>query len=302
MNKKKFICVLGVIVFAVLVNVYVFRAANQKAGDMVLFCVELSASQEDDYQVFPGLAEWKQESVQTVRYGKKNEEFCLQYTIPNTLPGVRFDLGTHKGMHRLKRIYLSYKNRTWDFNLEEIVTLTDIPEKSNQIEQINLQGDELLIKTGGDDGYIVLSLPENMKDEVSVMRRDSLRIRYGLVCVLLDLFFIILLIHFNRCYDFVKELYHNRRLIFSLAKNDFKTKFAGSFFGVFWAFVQPVITILIYWFVFSVGFRSGGVADCPFALWLTAGLVPWFFFSEAWNGATNSLMEYSYLVKKWYLR
>lgn len=298
MNKKKLICVLGVILFAVFINVYVIKTANQKAGDMVQFCVELSASQEDDYQVFPGLQAWNPESVQTVRYGKKDEKACLQYTIPNTLPGLRFDLGTHKGIHRVRRIYISYKNKTWDFDLGQAVTLTDIPGKTNQIEHINLQGNELLIKTGGDDGYIVLSLPDDMRDEVSEMRRDSLRIRYGLVCVLLDIFFIILLIHFNRCYDFLKELYHNRRLIFSLSKNDFKTKFAGSFFGVFWAFVQPVITILIYWFVFSVGFRSGGIADCPFALWLTAGLVPWFFFSDAWNGATNSLMEYSYLVKK----
>ncbi len=126
----------------------------------------------------------------------------------------------------------------------------------------------------------------------------SLRVRYGLVCVLVDIFFIILLLQFDRCYNLVKELYRNRQLIFNLAKNDFKTRFAGSFFGIVWAFVQPVITILIYWFVFSVGFRSPGVADCPFVLWMTAGLVPWFFFSEAWNGATNSLIEYSYLVKK----
>lgn len=102
----------------------------------------------------------------------------------------------------------------------------------------------------------------------------------------------------NWCYEFLKELFHNRRLIINLSKNDFKTKYAGSFFGVFWAFVQPVITILIYWFVFEVGFRSPGVLECPFVLWLTAGLVPWFFFSDAWNGATSSLIEYSYLVKK----
>ena len=31
---------------------------------------------------------------------------------------------------------------------------------------------------------------------------------------------------------------------------------------------------------------------------LVDGLVPWFFFSEAWISATNSMMEYSYLVKK----
>lgn len=298
MKKKKFICVLGVVLFAILVNVYVFKAANQKAGDMVLLCVEIMAAQEDDYQMFPGLQEWNPDSAQTIRYDKKNEEICLQYTIPNTLPGVRFDLGTHKGVHRIKRIYTSYNNNRWNIDLGQVVTLLDSPGKTNQIENITLQENQLLIETGGDDGYIVLSLPKNMKDEVSVMRRDSLRIRYGLVCALLDLFFIMLLVHFNRCYDFVKELYRNRRLILSLSKNDFKTKFAGSFLGVFWAFVQPVVTIFIYWFVFSVGFRSVGIADCPFVLWLTAGLVPWFFFSDAWTGATNSLMEYSYLVKK----
>ena len=93
-------------------------------------------------------------------------------------------------------------------------------------------------------------------------------------------------------------LKNNRKLIFSLAKNDFKTRFAGSYLGIFWAFVQPVVTILVYWFVFQVGFRNGTVDEFPFVLWLTAGLVPWFYFSEALMGATSSLLEYSYLVKK----
>jgi teichoic acid transport system permease protein len=42
--------------------------------------------------------------------------------------------------------------------------------------------------------------------------------------------------------------------------------------------------------------RSGG--DVPFVLFLTAGLVPWFYFSEALNNGTNALLEYNYLVKK----
>jgi len=97
---------------------------------------------------------------------------------------------------------------------------------------------------------------------------------------------------------FFKDLYQNKRLILSLAKNDFKTKYAGSYFGIIWAFVQPVCTILVFWFVFEIGFRSAPMQDVPFALWLSCGLVPWFFFSEALNGATNAFMEYSYLVKK----
>ncbi len=93
------------------------------------------------------------------------------------------------------------------------------------------------------------------------------------------------------------ELYQNRRLIWSLAKNDFKTKYAGSYLGIIWAFVQPVVTVLVYWFVFGL-VRQGSPKAVPFVLWLIAGLVPWFFFQEALTQSTNALLEYSYLVKK----
>lgn len=298
MNKKKAIGVIGVIIFAVLLNVYCFQLANKKTGDMVSFHVALEAPQENDYQVFLGMQEWAEESSQVVRYDKKNEEADLQFLFPNNVAGVRLDFGTIKGKHMIKRIYLSYKKKDWDISLEKVAELCRSSDASNQIQSAALWRNTLLVETGGDDGYVVLPMPDGMCDEVAAMRRDTLRMRYGLVCVLADVFFIVLLLHFNRCYELLKELYYNRQLILSLSKNDFKTRFTGSFFGIFWAFVQPVITILIYWFVFSVGFRSPGVADCPFVLWLTAGLVPWFFFSEGWGGATNSLMEYSYLVKK----
>ena len=95
------------------------------------------------------------------------------------------------------------------------------------------------------------------------------------------------------------EVYQSRKMILKLAKNDFKTKFAGSYFGIIWAFVQPIVTVLVYWFVFEVGFKSGqGTLPVPFVLYLVAGIVPWFFFQEGMVGGTNSLIEYNYLVKK----
>lgn len=94
------------------------------------------------------------------------------------------------------------------------------------------------------------------------------------------------------------ELYNNRKLIWTLSKNDFKTKFSGSYLGKLWAFVQPVVTVLVYWFVFQVGLRANNMCDYPYVLWLMSGLVPWFYFSDALNGGTNALIEYNYLVKK----
>lgn len=99
------------------------------------------------------------------------------------------------------------------------------------------------------------------------------------------------------------HLVGSRKLIWNLARNDIKKKFAGSYFGVIWAFVQPVITVLLYWFVFEKGLNSKATdlrtgIEIPFVLWLMAGLVPWFYFQEAANGGTGVLVEYSYLVKK----
>ena len=99
------------------------------------------------------------------------------------------------------------------------------------------------------------------------------------------------------------EIWHNKRLTLNLAKNDFKTKFAGSYLGIVWAFVQPIVTVFVYWFVFEKALNIGTQStksgiNAPFVLWLIAGLVPWFYFSEAVNTGTNALIEYSYLVKK----
>ncbi len=107
----------------------------------------------------------------------------------------------------------------------------------------------------------------------------------------------------KRRLSLLREVVSERKLIWSLAKNDFKTKYAGSYFGAVWAFIQPIVTVLVYWFVFQKGLKSpdismGAGIEIPFVLWLIAGIVPWFFFSDAWGAGTNTLNEYAYLVKK----
>lgn len=84
----------------------------------------------------------------------------------------------------------------------------------------------------------------------------------------------------------------------TLVLNDFKESYLGSHLGVFWAFFHPLAMLLILWFVFELGFRSGGVDDLPFVVWLSAGLVPWFFFASSVANGTNSVLSNSYLVKK----
>lgn len=97
----------------------------------------------------------------------------------------------------------------------------------------------------------------------------------------------------------LKEIANQYLLIWDLAKNDFKTKYAGSFLGIVWAFVQPVITIIVYWVVFQYGLKiSMENTDIPYVLWFMGGMVPWLFFSDCLGNGSNCLKEYNYLVKK----
>lgn len=86
--------------------------------------------------------------------------------------------------------------------------------------------------------------------------------------------------------------------VISLSISDFKGRFSGSYLGIFWGIIQPFSTILLFWFVFQVGFRSQPVENAPFIIWLAAGMIPWNYFYDSWYGGTSAFTGYSYIVKK----
>lgn len=95
-----------------------------------------------------------------------------------------------------------------------------------------------------------------------------------------------------------KSLYVFRKIIWNLAKYDFRSRYLGSLLGVTWAFVLPLINLVIIWFALQQGVRATPKEGVPFILWLITGLFPWTFFSDALSSASNSIVEKSFLVKK----
>lgn len=147
-------------------------------------------------------------------------------------------------------------------------------------------------------GLIFLTAALNLILLVSARFSPDPPYQHYALCAAIDLTAVACLLNRKDMLRLPRYLCRERDVIWALVKNDFRARFAGSYLGVFWAFFQPVITIVLYWFVFQVGLRSGNMSDHPFILFLMSGLVPWFYFSEAWMGASNSLLEYNYLVKK----
>lgn len=105
--------------------------------------------------------------------------------------------------------------------------------------------------------------------------------------------------YFKELYRFLKHIIEARQLLFTLINNDFKKKYLGSYLGLLWAFIQPITFILVIWFVFEIGFRSGIVSgDTPFFLWLICGMIPWFFFADAVSSGTHAVISNNFLVRK----
>lgn len=84
----------------------------------------------------------------------------------------------------------------------------------------------------------------------------------------------------------------------AMSKNELRSRYSSNYGGILWAFLQPLGTIAVLWFVFSVGFRSAPVMGHPFGLWLSVGIIGWFFAAEAISVMTSSIISQSFLVKK----
>ncbi len=88
------------------------------------------------------------------------------------------------------------------------------------------------------------------------------------------------------------------RLLIALTAHDLRARYAGTGLGALWAFVSPLMTVLVYWFVYTVAFAAPSVQGEPYILWLIAGILPWFFFSDGLIGAANCFFDYRHLVCK----
>ncbi len=97
---------------------------------------------------------------------------------------------------------------------------------------------------------------------------------------------------------YARSIVSNRLLVEAMVRRQFRTKFAATIGGLAWSFVAPLATMLVYWFVFSVGLRVQPVGNLPFIVVFAAAFVPWLTFSESVVTGSTAITENPHLVKK----
>ena len=92
-----------------------------------------------------------------------------------------------------------------------------------------------------------------------------------------------------------RELYHYREMLFSLVRKDLRGRYKGSVLGFLWTFINPLMQLLVYTFVFTV-ILPAQVEH--YSLYLFVALIPWIFFSAAMTGGAGRLSHKKTLSKK----
>ena len=95
------------------------------------------------------------------------------------------------------------------------------------------------------------------------------------------------------------QLFRYRGLIQILVARELKARYRGSVLGFFWSFVNPLLLLLVYTFVFTVIIDRGEQMDLePYAVFLFCGLLPWTWFSSSLSESANVLIVNGNLIKK----
>lgn len=95
----------------------------------------------------------------------------------------------------------------------------------------------------------------------------------------------------------VREIYEYRAMIISLVKRDLRGRYKGSVLGFFWTFLNPLLQLMVYTFVFSTIMRAG-IED--YYLFLFVALVPWTYFASCVSGGSSSITGQADMVNKIY--
>jgi ABC-type polysaccharide/polyol phosphate export permease len=96
----------------------------------------------------------------------------------------------------------------------------------------------------------------------------------------------------------LSQLIRYRGLIWSLVARELKARYRGSVLGFLWSFINPLLLLAIYSFVFATIMKNRIEGVEPYALFLLCGILPWTWFSASLTEAAGSLISGGNLLKK----
>jgi lipopolysaccharide transport system permease protein len=96
------------------------------------------------------------------------------------------------------------------------------------------------------------------------------------------------------------DLWTYRELFLILAWRDVAVRYKQTLIGVAWAVLRPFLTMLVFTVVFGKLAKLPSEGEMPYSLMVFCGMLPWYLFSSALAGASDSIVANANLVAKVY--
>ena len=97
--------------------------------------------------------------------------------------------------------------------------------------------------------------------------------------------------------ELINNLYNYRQLLKSNVQKDIRGKYKGSFLGILWSFVNPLLMTLVYAIVFPIIMKS---TEPHYTTFLVIAILPWNYFTTVINQGTTSILMNAGIIKKVY--
>ena len=91
------------------------------------------------------------------------------------------------------------------------------------------------------------------------------------------------------------DLYQYRELLKTNVQKEIRGKYKGSFLGVLWSFINPLLMVLVYALVFPYIMRTN--VD-NYLIFLIVAIIPWNFFTTVINSGCNCIWINGGIIKK----
>lgn len=93
----------------------------------------------------------------------------------------------------------------------------------------------------------------------------------------------------------LKELYQYRQLLKSNVRKEIRGKYKGSFLGVLWSFVNPLLMTLVYAIVFPFLLKS---SQPHYTTFIVIAVLPWNWFTTTISQGTSTILANGGIIKK----
>lgn len=97
--------------------------------------------------------------------------------------------------------------------------------------------------------------------------------------------------------EHIKEIFRFKEMIKSWTRKELRTRYKGSFFGFLWTFINPLLQLVVYSFIFPLIL---GQSQESYAMFMFVALIPWNFFTSSIQGTCGLIVWNSSLVTKVY--